>query len=608
MCVILDKEEDKEEENKLSAEKMNMKVWMVLTTIWVWWAAIVGPVAWVCSSSLSMTGGGRNNLSYDRVEFHVTDCTRKSYSAFIESLRTHLTGGTNVYDIPLMRAPDPSGSQELLLVRIFDWDNLPITLVVNLTNAYVIAYQARNRYYLLHDTPDNPQLYGSNPHRLSFIGSYGALQNVAGENRENINLGITELAQAIYTLFYWTPYASVESSVARSLIVLIQMVSEAARFRTIEQRVRRNIIQADRYESFRPGAGMLNLETSWQSLSDAVQESNQGVFTTPVRLQTTDHDTIDIEDADTARTICGLALLLFSCGPRRQSQALFLSPRDFSALSASLDLNVRSMLDIVNDDTCVLSEPTVHISGRDGYCMDVKGGHYNDGDPIILWPCGNQVNQLWTFKTDGTIQSKGKCLTAYGYSAGTYVMIYDCSSAVTEATRWTLYNGTLVNRPSGLAIGAESGNSGTTLTMQINVNASKQGWLASNDTRPFLTPIAGLDDLCMQRNGEEDVGLAACDDNNSNQKWYLYPDGSIRPLTNPSYCITCQSHDEGSKIMLLSCNFGGASQRWIFTSQGTIYNLHDGFVMDVKDSDPSLQLIIIWHSTGKPNQIWFTSF
>ncbi|KAJ6824019.1 uncharacterized protein M6B38_129365 [Iris pallida] len=585
-----------------------MKAWIVLATTWVWCAAIVGPVVWVCSSSLSVTAGGRNNISYDRVEFHVKDCTKKSYSAFIESLRTHLSGGTSEYNIPLMRAPDPSGSQELLLVEIFDWDNMPITLVVNLTNAYVIAYQAQNRYYLLRDTPDNPQLYGSNPHRLSFTGRYGALENVAGLSRENISLRITELAQAIYTLYYWSP-PRVETSVARSLTFLIQMVSEAARFRTIEQRVRRNIIRVGRYESFRPGASMIDLETSWQDLSDAVQESNQGVFTTQVSLQTTDHDRIDIEDVDTARTICGLALLLYSCASRRQSQALLLSSRDFSALSASLDLNVRSMLDIVDDDTCELSEPTVRISGRDGYCMDVKGGFYNNRNPIILWSCGykDQVSQLWTFKRDGTIQSNGKCLTAYGYSAGDYVMIYDCPSAVTHATLWTMHYGTLTN-PSGLTIGAESGNSGTELTMQINVNASQQGWLASNNTRPFLTPLIGLDDLCMQRNGEEDVGLAVCDDNNSEQKWYLYADGSIQPLTDPSYCITCQYRDQGSKIILLSCNFGGASQRWMFTSQGTIYNLHNGFVMDVKGSDPSLQLIIIWPSTGNPNQMWFTSF
>ncbi|KAJ6824017.1 uncharacterized protein M6B38_129355 [Iris pallida] len=608
MCVILDKEEDKEEENKL--RKLNMKAWMVLATTWVWWTAIVGPVAWVCSSSLSVTAGRRNNLSYDRVEFHVKDCTKKSYSAFIESLRTHLSGGTSEYNIPLMRAPDPSGPQELLFVEIFDWDDLSITLVVNLTNAYVIAYQAQDRYYLLHDTPDNPQLYGSNPFRFPFTGRYGSLQTTAGEHRENIDLGITELAQAVYTLYYWSPRTVGITPVARYLIVLIQMVSEAARFRTIEQRVRRNIIRVGRYESFRPGVGMRYLENSWQDLSDAVQQSNQGVFTTPVSLQTTDYDRIDIEDVDTTRTICGLALLLYSCAPRRQSQALLLSSRDFLALSASLDHNVRSMLDIVDDDTCELSEPTVRISGRDGYCMDVKGGFYNNGDPIILWSCGykDKVNQLWTFKRDGTIQSNGKCLTAYGYSAGAYVMIYDCSSAVTEATRWTLHYGTLVNRPSGLAIGAESGNSGTTLTMQINVNASMQGWLASNNTRSFLTPIIGLDDLCMQRNGEEDVGLATCDDNNSKQKWYLYADGSIRPLTDQNYCITCQHHDQGSKIILLSCNFGGASQRWMFTSQGTIYNLHNGFVMDVKRSNPSLQLIIIWPSTGNPNQMWFTSF
>lgn len=142
-------------------------------------------------------------------------------------------------------------------------------------------------------------------------------------------------------------------------------------------------------------------------------------------------------------------------------------------------------------------------------------------------------------------------------------MIYDCSSAVREATLWTINFGTIENPKSGLSISAESGNIGTTLTVQTNVYASRQGWLPSNNTRPFLTPITGLNGLCIQAN-DEDVGLATCDDNNSYQKWYLYGDGSIRPLTDRTLCVTCRAHSEGSLIVLLSCNLADARQRWMF--------------------------------------------
>ncbi|KAJ6824073.1 hypothetical protein M6B38_129635 [Iris pallida] len=71
-----------------------MKVWLVLT--WIWWAVIVGPAAWVCSSSLLVTEGRHNNnLSIDKVEFHDVGCTKKSYSTFVESLRKHLSSGNS---------------------------------------------------------------------------------------------------------------------------------------------------------------------------------------------------------------------------------------------------------------------------------------------------------------------------------------------------------------------------------------------------------------------------------------------------------------------------------------------------------------------------------
>nr|AAC49780.1 ribosome inactivating type 1 protein precursor [Iris x hollandica] len=296
-----------------------MKTWLILAVTCILWATIAGPVA-----------------SIETVQFRVTGTTRQTYSAFLQTLRTRLSSGSSVHDIPLL--PAQSGSQQdLLLVQLFDWDNTPITLVLNRVNAYLVAYQAKNRYYLLSDTPANPQLYGSNPHRLSFTGSYIALQNVAKTSRENIDLGINPLATAITTLHNWAP-PTVETSVARSLIVLIQLVSETARFRAIEQRVTSSIIDAVtpiRYDSFRPGVGIIDLQTNWQTLSTEVQRAEQGIFLQPVKLQVSPQQTVVIGDVEKARTFCGLALLL----RWRPSQAS-LSSHDF----AWRDLNIRSML------------------------------------------------------------------------------------------------------------------------------------------------------------------------------------------------------------------------------------------------------------------------
>ncbi|KAJ6828928.1 uncharacterized protein M6B38_358980 [Iris pallida] len=248
-----------------------------------------------------------------------------------------------MYNISLL--PAQSGSQQdLLLVELFDWNDKAITLVLNKTNVYVIAYQAKNISYLLRDTLNNTQLYGSKPHRFSFTGSYADLQYVANENRENIDLGIKELAQAVHTLYYWSPTDQSEKSVARSLIVLIQSVSETARFITIEKRVTNNIIDtgaAIRYDKFRPGVGVISLETNWETLSTAVQRSKGGVFLQPITIKVNSTTTMNITNVTTAQKFCGLALLL----RLRQSQTS-LSPHDSSVLSTSVDLNIRSMLDI----------------------------------------------------------------------------------------------------------------------------------------------------------------------------------------------------------------------------------------------------------------------
>nr|GEY84997.1 ribosome-inactivating protein [Tanacetum cinerariifolium] len=110
------------------------------------------------------------------------------------------------------------------------------------------------------------------------------------------------------------------------------------------------------------------------------------------------------------------------------------------------------------DEQCLDGEPTTNIIGMAGKCVDVYEKQYNNGTPIILFSCENaKDNQLWTFKSDGTVRSNGKCLTANGYASEDYIWIFNCDKAEPKATKWVLYNaGTIMNPRSGLVIAAES--------------------------------------------------------------------------------------------------------------------------------------------------------
>ncbi|RWR91464.1 type 2 ribosome-inactivating protein cinnamomin III precursor [Cinnamomum micranthum f. kanehirae] len=576
-------------------------VWIVVAT-WVWWNAVVGPT-WVCPFMVVEP----HTLNYQTVTFTTKNATKTSYTQFIEALRAQLASGEEPHGIPVMRerstVPD---SRRFILVELSNWAaDSPVTLAVDVTNAYVVAYRTGSQSFFLREDNPDPAIENLLPdtqrYTFPFSGSYTDLERVAGERREEIQLGMDPLENAISAL--WISNLNQQRALARSLIVVIQMVPEAVRYRFIEYRVRESITRA---EMFRPDPAMLSLENNWSALSNAVQQSNQGgVFSSPVELRSTSNKPVYVGSVSD-RVISGLAIMLFICrSSDRASSDQFI---DHLLMIRPTLVDVADVAtDADNDDTCADPEPTVRISGRNGLCVDVRDGKYNNGNPIQLWPCqqNSDVKQLWTLRRDGTIRSNGKCLTTNGYSAGDYVMIYDCSTPVTAAGIWQLWaNGTIINPQSALALSAESGNSGTTLTVQANIYASRQGWLAGNNTEPFVTSIVGFNDLCMQANGDA-MWVVECESSKAEQEWALYPDGSIRPDQDRDRCLTSTDNDsQGSIIIISSCSPGSEGQRWVFMNDGTILNLNNGLVMEVKGSDPSLHQIIIWPATGKPNQQW----
>ena len=577
----------------------NMKAWVVVA-IWVWWNAMVGP-AWVCPSMVAE----QHTLNYPTVSFTIVGVTEDSYTQFIEALRALLKSGEVPHGVPVTRGRAAvSDEQRFVLVKLSQWAGDTVIFAVDVTNASVVAYKrAESQSFFLQE--DIPALFPNTGDRriLPFDSSYTDLERVAKVERGNIDLGMTPLANAIAYLKYHDD----QSKIALDLIVVNQMVLEAVRFRSIEYRVRRGIPNG---EPWRADPAMISLEDNWETLSSAIQKSTQGgVFSSEVVLHSINNNPVYVGSVSHG-AISGLALMQFVCKSSNRA-----SPNRFIDLllmrtSPAVDVHVATGAD--DDDTCPYPEPTVRIRGRNGLCVDVRDGQYNNGNPIQLSPCKEtlDVNQLWTLRKDGTVRSNGKCLTTYGYSAGNYMMIFDCSTAAPAATIWQVWgNGTIMNPVSALVLSAESGNSYTTLTVETNIYASRQGWLAGNHTEPFVASIIGFNDLCMQANGEA-MWVVECASGNAKQKWALYPDGSIRPQQNKDHCLTISSdnNSQGSIIIISSCSPGSEGQRWVFTNDGRILNLDSGMVMEVKGSDPSLHQIIISESTGNPNQKWFLYF
>ncbi|CAA0816187.1 Unknown protein [Striga hermonthica] len=520
----------------------------------------------------------------------------EAYVNLIQDLRRAVARGTDSHGIAVTRDPNLPLQDPFVQVQLESGGDEVITVIIYTVNVYVVGYYfgpvVQPILYYLDDIP-REALFRAFPspnytHRaLGFAGNYGSLPS-----REGQELGHSALNVAISNLFHGN---SRPNSRPGALLVIIQMLSEAARIRYVEHLVRRNMLGDNL--NFIPDPRAISMENAWSRLSEQVQLSSEsGVFDRTIEVRNVLNQVVRVSSVVVLMREAALALLLYrGCNPRALIRMPVSVPEAVAVGRA--------------DEDCPNEEPTTNIIGRDGQCVDVRDGHYNNGNSIILWPCGNaQLNQLWTFKSDGTIRSNGKCLTTYGYSPGVY--IYDCDAAVTEATKWVLYNaGTIMNPRSGLVIAAESSTQGTVLTVAEDNNSSRQAWTAGNYTQPTITYISGFREMCLQANGANNrVWLANCVIRTEpNQQWALYGDSTIRLYSDPTLCVTSDGHESLDSIILLKCQ-GWGNQRWTFMADGTILNPNARLVMDVENSDPSLKNIILYQPkpTGNANQFWLT--
>lgn len=336
----------------------------------------------------------------------------------------------------------------------------------------------------------------------------------------------------------------------------------------------RNLFESNREEV--PSITMIDLENKWDSFSTGIQKSIDGAISPPIIVTNRYGNPSVLDHVFGSRIALNIGILYFVCN--NHNPPLYYGNRKL--WHRSQPTRRRN----VEADICVIAqEPTIRIVGRNGLCAQVSD---DGGNAIVLWPCNSNIedlSQLWTPKADGTIRSNGDilCLTAYGYDPGNYIMIYDCKTAVPDATKWEIWdNGTIFNPRSSLVLGANSPTINTTLVMMENVYSTGQAWVISNNTEPFVTPIMNedLSNMCLQAFDDttNNLGFSGCSSVERRQLFALYPDSSIRPNDKRDECLTAYIRDN---IVIIAKCYDIAEQRWLFNTDYTISNLHTHLVM-----------------------------
>nr|O22415.1 RecName: Full=Ribosome-inactivating protein SNAIf; AltName: Full=Agglutinin I; Contains: RecName: Full=SNAIf-A chain; AltName: Full=rRNA N-glycosidase; Contains: RecName: Full=Linker peptide; Contains: RecName: Full=SNAIf-B chain; Contains: RecName: Full=TrSNAIf; Flags: Precursor [Sambucus nigra]AAC49989.1 type 2 ribosome-inactivating protein SNAIf precursor [Sambucus nigra] len=533
---------------------------------------------------------------YPSVSFNLTGAD--TYGPFLRALQEKvILGNHTAFDLPVLNPESQvSDSNRFVLVPLTNPSGDTVTLAIDVVNLYVVAFSSNGRSYFFSGSTavqrDN-LFVDTTQEELNFTGNYISLERQVGFGRVYIPLGPKSLAQAISSLRTYTLSAGDTKPLARGLLVVIQMVSEAARFRYIELRIRTSITDAS---EFTPDLLMLSMENNWSSMSSEIQQAQPGgIFPGVVQLRDERNNPIEVTNFRRLFELTYIAVLLYGCAPVTSN----------SYTNNAIDAQIIKMPVFRGggyEKVCSVVEVTRRISGWDGLCVDVRDGHYIDGNTVQLGPCGNECNQLWTFRTDGTIRWLGKCLTT-----SSSVMIYDCNTVPPEATKWVVStDGTITNPRSGLVLTAPQAAEGTALSLENNIHAARQGWTVG-DVEPLVTFIVGYKQMCLTENGENNfVWLEDCVLNRVEQEWALYGDGTIRVNSNRSLCVTSEDHEPSDLIVILKCE-GSGNQRWVFNTNGTISNPNAKLVMDVAQSNVSLRKIILYPPTGNPNQQWITT-
>ncbi|KAK8508116.1 hypothetical protein V6N11_073616 [Hibiscus sabdariffa] len=239
-----------------------MKVWAVavLLLCWIYRVKALSPIY--------------------KLTFDATYATQSKYVAFITDLvRILMVHGSASHGIPVLPASTmpPTDLHRYVVVELYDRSK-KVSLVIDAVNLYILGYRPGGgavSYFFKDVAQDVRQLFfdGTERQRLHFDGSYGSLEGKAGAGRGEIPLGFEELCRKINDLNSYTPVPGEVKYIAKALIVCIEMVSEAARFKFILQQIAAMApaVPDGTGTTLLPNTLMQGYQNNWGQLSTAIQ-------------------------------------------------------------------------------------------------------------------------------------------------------------------------------------------------------------------------------------------------------------------------------------------------------------------------------------------------
>ncbi|KAL5697364.1 hypothetical protein ACHQM5_030792 [Ranunculus cassubicifolius] len=264
---------------------------------WICWSIAFG---WASMFPLT--------ASYNTVNFITTDVSVGYYQSFMQSLRRELSSGTLIHEIPVLRTTSAAvGDKQFVYVKLYskpsDVKNA-ITFAIHALNSYVVAYQvdAERRCYFFKETPPNSKtlLFNQCTRKVdvNLRTNYGNLGD-----REKTRLGFKPLDQSLEA-FRRFDSTNPTDELGRNLLVVIQMVAEAARFKYIQLQLERKGFDS----GFLPKGDIISFENNWEDLSKAIQRAQNGKFPAAIQLQNEDYTPRSVSTVAEVKNDMGLLL------------------------------------------------------------------------------------------------------------------------------------------------------------------------------------------------------------------------------------------------------------------------------------------------------------
>ncbi|MFI1170048.1 ribosome-inactivating family protein [Streptomyces melanogenes] len=193
-----------------------------------------------------------------------------AYSTFLASLRAAVS---DTWRDGAPYTQEPSTTEGIVRVSLSAHDDSghrrAVDLWVQPDNLYVVGYspQGSRVSYTFNDASFNRAPIDTSITNLPFGGNYQALVRAAGRDRSSMPIYWNDIRASILQLANQTSANTNTQNTARSLMLLIQMTSEAARFNDLEGVFRAAVGDWGRGRTGLEG-WQQNLENNWGVLSN----------------------------------------------------------------------------------------------------------------------------------------------------------------------------------------------------------------------------------------------------------------------------------------------------------------------------------------------------